>query len=684
MKDPQPLRRLAIGICVFLSLVVFLADSVVSGWVRLTTDFPNYYTAAVLVRKGEPLRRYYDWAWFQRQMNVAGIERQLGGYIPQTPLTMVPLIPLSGFSHQRAKQLWLMLNLGFLAFAILLLSRITNFGLALLWLLTFAGYGALQSNVLLGQYYVFLLLLLTTALYCLLRNRSDLAGASLGTAFMLKLYGGPFVLLLAAKRRWHAAIAMIAACLCFGFFAIVLFGWNEVAYYSTQVLPRALQGQTLDPYHPGNGTFSTLLRRTFIAEPELNPHPLLESPQAFFFLQPLFSLTILILPVIALSSKPGEILKREFAWFVIAILLISPNTALYTFILLVLPVAMLLEEATAARRIWILLVYVLLTMPLWPAWNWLFPKMWLLLILYVEAGRGYWGAIRPGLAIATGVAIVLVASVVAARQVSGYRQEPGRRFARLLIEPGAIYSAAPAMSKDGLIYESINQERYLLLRFRSGKTEVFSFEGEAFHPAAADSGGSIYFELVARGISRIAMVDPATRQLSLPPQPVQEPREPAVSHDGKALVVVSDGSLWLSDGSGSRKLPIPGTVRNPSFIPGDRQIVFSAGPEDRARIALFDLDTKATKTIAAETVGQADPVVSPNGRWLASTSRETGTNQVWVEELSDQRRIRITGGNCNSFQPTWTADSQEIIFASDCGRGLGLPALYRARVDSVL
>jgi hypothetical protein len=68
---------------------LFLATSFRAGWNRAETDFPNYYTAAVLVRKGEPLRKFYDWTWFQRQMNYAGVEAQLGSYVPQTPVTML-------------------------------------------------------------------------------------------------------------------------------------------------------------------------------------------------------------------------------------------------------------------------------------------------------------------------------------------------------------------------------------------------------------------------------------------------------------------------------------------------------------------------------------------------------------------------------------------------------------------
>ena len=85
-----------------LMFAVFLATSFRKGWTHSETDFPNYYTAAVLVRQGAPLRDYYDWTWFQRQMSYAGIEHQLGAYLPQTPLTMLPIVPLAGFPVLRA------------------------------------------------------------------------------------------------------------------------------------------------------------------------------------------------------------------------------------------------------------------------------------------------------------------------------------------------------------------------------------------------------------------------------------------------------------------------------------------------------------------------------------------------------------------------------------------------------
>src|SRR6478672_3447843 len=95
------IRAAALG-----ALLLFLATSFRAGWNRSTTDFPNYYTAAVLVRHGERLHRFYDWTWFQQQMGFVGFDRQLGAYTSQTPLTMIPIVPLTLAPPQPAKRLW--------------------------------------------------------------------------------------------------------------------------------------------------------------------------------------------------------------------------------------------------------------------------------------------------------------------------------------------------------------------------------------------------------------------------------------------------------------------------------------------------------------------------------------------------------------------------------------------------
>jgi len=76
-----------------------------------------------------------------------------------------------------------------------------------------------------------------------------------------------------------------------------------------------------------------------------------------------------------------------------------------------------------------------------------------------------------------------------------------------------------------------------------------------------------------------------------------------------------------------------------------------------------------------------DSAVSPDGRWVAFTSDKTGTAQVWLRNVETGSERILTGGKCNSSSPAWELDSKAIVFASDCGRALGLPSLYRALVE---
>jgi hypothetical protein len=193
--------RVVTRLAALAAIVFFLATAFRSGWRRAETDFPNYYTAAVMVRKGIPLREFYDWTAFQRQMNYAGVERQLGGFPPQTPVVALPLVELTRFPPQTAKRIWLVANLGFLAATVWLLARLTQFSVAHMTLLAFSGFASLYTNFLYGQYYVFLLFLLTLAFYCLDRSKSTASGLLSGMTFALKLYGGPLFLYFVAKRN---------------------------------------------------------------------------------------------------------------------------------------------------------------------------------------------------------------------------------------------------------------------------------------------------------------------------------------------------------------------------------------------------------------------------------------------------------------------------------------------------
>jgi hypothetical protein len=581
-----------------VTFLTFLLTAFRPGWTRQETDFPGYYTAARMVRQGQPLRDLYDWTAFQRQMNYAGAELQLGGYAAQTPLGMLPFLPLTSLPLQNAKRVWLLFNLVFLGATVWMLSRLTRFRMDEVWLLTFCGYFSLRTNFLYGQYYVFLLFLLTAVCYFLMRGVRAASGSIAGLAFVLKLYSAPLLLLFVAKRNWKAAAGMIAAVGLLGIIALKIFGWTDIHFYLTSVLVRSLDGSPIDPYNPGSATLSNMLHRWLLREPELNPHPFWNAPALSFFLRTFLSLMIAAAAFLGVAAKHGTD-RRDFAWFMVTAVLLSSSTGSYTFILLLLPLVLLLEDSRQGQNTVFVFCYVLLTMALHPAL--LFPRVGLLLAWFAVIGWDYWRSVRPPVLVACAVACAVVAVADMRLRMRGFATEPGQRFERVAVRRGALFSGYPAIDSAGLFYQSMGKDRYVLRWMHDGRDDELSFEGHAFLPVTSARERSVRFELVAHGRSTMMQFETATERLS----PTGE----------------------------------------------------TASPDNR------------------------ELAVSPDGKWVAFCPETSGPKQLWVRNVATGNEAILAGGKCNNWSPAWELDSKAVVFASDCGRALGLPALYRAHIE---
>ena len=580
-----------------------------TGWTQPATDFPNYYTAAVLARKGAPLRHYYNWTWFQRQMNYAGFEAQLGSYAAQTPLTMLPMMPFAQpeRSTQNAKQIWLACSLVLLAVTIAMLSRASQIRWDAIALLMFCGYGSLSTNFIYAQYYVLLLFLITLTHYMLARalgkvqkNQATASGVVAGVTLGLKLYTAPFLLYFAAKRQWRCVAAMLIAIAGSVLIAIALFGWNDIWFYATTILPRSLEGGSIDPYHPGNPTLSTFLRRALVSEPQLNPHPLWNAPWLFFFLNPVVRIGLLAFTAMAIARSNTDEIDHGFAQFALMLLLLSSSIGSYTWLLLLFPVTILLKDAPFWKQVFLVACYILLNIPLQPLW--LFPKVWLLLALFIVAGKDQLRSIPLKWAAAAGAFIVLISLVDATIHMRAYADEPGRRYPQIASNSESLLASYPAITKFGLFYQCMGSDKYYVLCWsHDGHIEKISSEGQALQPQALSINGPIEFEFVANRKSSWLQFDPVTRKLA--PSPTA-----------------------------------PNSIRE----------------ENR--------------------------VQSPDGKWIADVRGQEGSRQLWVTDAATGKAERLAGGKCDSAYPAWELDSSSVIFASDCGRAYGLPALYRAPI----
>ena len=663
---------------------IFLWNAVRPGWTNPSSDFPNYYTAARLLKERQPLRHFYEWPWFQRQIARVGFGTQLGGYIPQTPLTMLPLLPIASMPPLAARRIWLISNLAFLAIALCLISRITHFRLSVVWLIALCSYPALRSNILLGQYYLLLLVMLSAVPFCLVRGWNRSAGIISGCSAALKVYGAPFLLFFAAIKRKRAVGAMLLAIVASSCLAIFLFGWRNVEYFLCIILPRALSGETLDPYNPGNGSGATLFRRLFIAEPELNPHPLLDSPALFAFIWTVFASSVIAIPALAGNSRNATVaqtqIKPLFAWWMIATLLVSPNTASYTFALL--PLCATLLICASPRRYWpfIVAANILLALPLWPVLRLLFPRFWLLLFAFLVVGWQYMKRIPRSRYIATALGIVTLGT--ASALLNANPNPPGEPA---IIKQGALYAGRATPSNRAIFFESIGDERYELQMAEGNSFRVFRFPGHAFHPTVPNSGSPLYFDLVGPAGDRLASLDAGQIHLQNVPPSLANLADFTVSHSGNQLAFASNNAICISTGVACRAVHLADHPRDLAFTSDDQSILYVAGPDGNARIEQVSLASGRTAVLAHNHGSLGRPGLSFDGALLAYASRTPGHNwTIQVERRTDRALAAISARGCNCYDPAWKPASDEIIYSTDCRRGVLLPRLMRLHAASLL
>lgn len=206
---------------------------------------------------------------------------------------------------------------------------------------------------------------------------------------------------------------------------------------------------------------------------------------------------------------------------------------------------------------------------------------------------------------------------------------------------------------------------------------------------------------------RLALVDRAGTMMTVGTMPLST-FAPRVSPDGRRLVYDAEGAIWIADladlkaarrlapglfplwsGDGSQVLFIDAVkgVQQMFSIPADGSrpaemlIADARAPEswsDAAQVLSYITLTGTNYDVrgyslrerrnipvaAAESTSEMGSRFSPDGRWLAYESFETGTPEVYLEPWPKTgARTRVTTGG--GRRPLWSADGTEIFFDRD-------------------
>lgn len=156
----------------------------------------------------------------------------------------------------------------------------------------------------------------------------------------------------------------------------------------------------------------------------------------------------------------------------------------------------------------------------------------------------------------------------------------------------------------------------------------------------------------------------------------RKPFWPDWSPDGKRILFVGSGTIFIVNADGSGETALAGTGGDPldhpnwpDWSPDGGRIVFAGGLVLGGPIRVLDL---ATGAVAVLTTGKDDhPAWSPDGSRIAFT-RDVGNyrRQIFVMNADGSGQRRVTTNILEDEYPTWSPDGRRIAFhrGDDQGR----------------
>jgi hypothetical protein len=703
------------GGVLFLLLAFLCLHTMPRAWSKLNTDFPNYYMSARLAHEGFDTAREYEWIWLQREKDHRAVDIKVIGLLPITPFSTLLMWPLTGFSPLAAKHIWILANLALLIPLGWLLRSITGLSwsrIALIFALCFP----LHRNLLYGQFYVFLLLLIVAACWAYQRRLPALAGALVAIAAVCKIF--PVLLFLFFLRRgnWRALLSGLVTGAAALSISVAVFGWNLHRTYLHQVLPWSLHGEGLPPYATGSASISSVLHYLFLAEPQWNPHPWYSSPLCYALLAPTLQM-LAFAPAVLLIRNTDRTPRRvalEWSALITASLAISTSPASYHFVLIVFPVcvlaALLLERRWYGWLALLLIVYVGICLPIsspagsmGPAILLYVPRLPLMLALLLGIYLLLWRD-RPAESSAlkwkgyasdrfrdarkwtncAWAAAMLAVAILGVRSTLRLERAVRQEYAyRLPLEAESFLDANPDTAGGPLRYVAFTLSGYHLLTSGEPAPSVDSSSDDDLSFSARP--GEVWVEKARTPRSQIVAVQGPGRVII--PFVLDDAREPMLSTDGQSLAFLRDdhgrGRLMLREAFLSN--PAVETALTPA-----RLNIYEATFRSASEYAFSAVEdshppqiylTDATHANAPLAVGESRyPALSPDGAWMAYSHLDRGVWNLWLRDQRSGITRRIADIPCNQLQPAWEDDSKTLLYGADCGRSLWFTAISRRRV----
>lgn len=211
-------------------------------------------------------------------------------------------------------------------------------------------------------------------------------------------------------------------------------------------------------------------------------------------------------------------------------------------------------------------------------------------------------------------------------------------------EPGIINDVA--LSRDGnwiaaSVVRTDGPQDVWLKRVNGGAFSRFTFQGALnWHQTFSPDGNSLTFVSDREGTTRLYSKDINGSEVT--PLVTEEPRavfEGLWSPDGQWLIYRTDGEA-----------------------PGAGDI-----------LALRPGVSGSTRELIATAAQELTPAISPNGRWLAYSSDESGRREIYVQPFPDAGMSRSQVSSTGGTEPVWSRDGRELFYRDAAGAVVSVP-----------
>jgi Tol biopolymer transport system component len=151
---------------------------------------------------------------------------------------------------------------------------------------------------------------------------------------------------------------------------------------------------------------------------------------------------------------------------------------------------------------------------------------------------------------------------------------------------------------------------------------------------------------------------------------------PHWSPDGQKIIFATTAGLYVksADGSGEAEKVLAQTTILSSWSPDGKFVLFSSLTKD-GQSDVWAMPMTGDRRPVPVVTGKANEgagSVSPDGRWLAYNSDETGRTEVYVQGFLEAKGkwMISTGG---AFLPRWRADGKELVYLTPVGMLMSVP-----------